>query len=204
MASQLYTHLTLNNLIEPFQSGFRKFHSTETALVKVTNDLLLAADSDCLSVLILLVLSPAFDTVDHSLLLSRLESVFGITETALNCFKSYLSDHRQFVSMGGYKSKIGSVKFGVPQGSLLSPLLFCMYIFPLGHLLRSLGLNFHFYADDTQVYIHSKPGDYPAVAFLEHCISEIKIWMSQNVLCLNSVLSRCTHEGGYRNTQTRT
>ncbi len=77
--------------------------------MKVTNDQLLAADSGCLSILILLDLSAVFDTVDHSLLLSRLESVFGIKETALNWFKSYLSDHRQFVSMGGHKSKNGSL-----------------------------------------------------------------------------------------------
>ncbi len=147
--------------------------------MKVTNDLLLAADSGCLSILILLDLSAAFDAVDHSLLLYCLESMFGITETALNLFKSYLSDRRQFVCMGRHKSKIGSVKFGVPQGSLLSPLLFCMYIFPLGHYLRSLCLNYHLYADNTQVYIHSKPGDYPAVAFLEHCISEINLRVSK-------------------------
>ncbi len=85
VASQLYTHLTLNNLFEPLQSGLCKLHSTETALVKVTNNLLIAADSGSLSILILLDLSAAFDTVvDHSLLLSRLETVFGITDTALN------------------------------------------------------------------------------------------------------------------------
>ncbi len=83
--------------------------------MKVTNVLLLAADSGCLSILIFLDLSAVFDTVDRSLLLSRLESVFGITETALNWFKSHLSDQRQFVSMGGHKSIIGSVKFGVPE-----------------------------------------------------------------------------------------
>ncbi len=184
MASQLYTQLTLNNLFEPLQSGFCKLHSTETAFFKVTNDLLVAADSGSLSVLILLDLSAAF--VDHSLLLSRLETVCGITDTALNWFKSYLSDRRQFVSLRGCKSNIGSVQFGVPQGSVLSPLLFSMYIFPLRQFLRSLGLKINFYADDTQIYIHSKSGDNSAVAFLEHCISEVKIWMSQNFLCLNS------------------
>ncbi len=61
-----------------------------------------------------------------------------------------------------------------------------MYIFPLGQLLRSLGLKFHFYADDTQIYIHTKPGDTTAIGFLEHSIAEIKKWMSQNFLCLNS------------------
>lgn len=131
-------------------------------------------------------LRAAFDTVDHSLLLNRLENVFGLTDIVLHWFKSFLSDRKQFVSLGGCKSKAGTVQFGVPQGSVLSPLLFSMYIFPLGQLLRSLGLNYHFYADDTQIYIHSKPADTTAITFLEHSISKIKMWMSQNFLCLNS------------------
>ncbi len=147
---------------------------------------MIAADSGYLSILVLLDLSAAFDTVDHAVLLTRLVTVFGVTDTVLNWFKSYLSDRRQFVSLGGCRSKVGSVKFGVPQGSILSPLLFSMYIFPLGQLLRSLGLNFHFYADDTQIYIHTKPGDTTAIGFLEHSIAEIKKWMSQDFLCLNS------------------
>lgn len=154
VASQLLSHLTANNLFEPLQSGFRKFHSTETALVKVTNYLLIASDSGCLSILILLDLSAAFDTVDHSLLINLLETVFGVSDTALKWFKSYLSDRKQFVVMGGCRSEVGVVKSGVPQGSILGPLLFCIYIFPLGQLLKSLGLNFKFDADDTQIYIH--------------------------------------------------
>ncbi len=75
MASQLHTHLIDNNLFEPLQSGFRKLYSTETALVKVTNDLLIAADSGYLSILVLLDLRAAFDTVDHAVLLTRLETV---------------------------------------------------------------------------------------------------------------------------------
>ncbi len=179
VASQLISHLTENNLFEPLQSGFRKFYSTETALVKVTNDLLIASDSGCLSILILLDLNAAFDTVDHLVLITRLETVFGVSDIALNWFRSYLSDCKQFVSMGGFRSKIGVVQSGVPQGSILGPLLFNIYIFTLGQLLRSLGLKFHLYADDTQIYIHTKPNDTVSVDFLSTCISKIKEWMSQ-------------------------
>ncbi len=100
VASQLISHLTENNLFEPLQSGFRKFYSTETALVKVTNDLLIASDSGYFSILILLDLSAAFDTVDHLVLITRLEAVFGVSDIALNWFRSYLSDHKQFVFHG--------------------------------------------------------------------------------------------------------
>ncbi len=100
--------------------------------------------------------------------------------------KTILSDRKQFVSMGGFRSKIGVVQSGVPQGSILGPLLFNIYIFTLGQLLRSLGLKFYLYADDTQIYIHTKPNDTVSVDFLSTCISKIKEWMSQHFLCLNS------------------
>ncbi len=182
VASQLLSHLSSNNLFEPLQSGFRKLHSTETALVKVTNDLLMAFDSGRLSILILLDLSAAFDTIDHSILIIRLETVFGVSDSALKWFKSYLSDRKQFVVMGGCRSEVGVVYSGVPQGSVLGPLLFSISIFPLGQLLRTLGLNFHYYADDTQIYIHSKPDVNMPVSFLSQCFTGIKKWMFENVL----------------------
>uniref|UniRef100_A0A8C1UV32 Reverse transcriptase domain-containing protein n=1 Tax=Cyprinus carpio TaxID=7962 RepID=A0A8C1UV32_CYPCA len=186
VASQLFSHLSSNDLFEPFQSGFRKLHSTETALVKVTNDLLMASDSGRLSILILLDLSAAFDTIDHSILITRLETIFGVSDSALKWFKSYLSDRKQFVAMGDCKSEVGVVHCGVPQGSVLGPLLFSTYIFPFGQLLRTLGLNFHFYADDTQIYIHSKLDVNMPVSLLSQCFTEIKKWMYEIFLCLNS------------------
>uniref|UniRef100_A0A3Q3FYF7 Reverse transcriptase domain-containing protein n=1 Tax=Labrus bergylta TaxID=56723 RepID=A0A3Q3FYF7_9LABR len=117
VANQLRDFLHDNSLFEEFQSGFRVHHSTETALVKVTNDLLLASDRGLLSVLVLLDLSAAFDTIDHRILLYRLEHLLGITGTALSWFESYLSDRSQFVHFNVESSMHTKVYHGVPQGS---------------------------------------------------------------------------------------
>lgn len=84
-------------------------------MVKITNDLLIASDSGYLSVLILIDLSSAFDTVDHSVLFTRVENVFGVSGIDFNWFKAYLTDPTQFVAMSGIRSKFGVVKSGVPQ-----------------------------------------------------------------------------------------
>ncbi len=97
-SSQLYCFLEKNYICEDFQSGLRPSHSTETALIRVTNDLLLSSDRGCISLLVLLDLSVAFDTIDHSILLNILKNSFGISGSALAWFKSYLSDRDQFLS----------------------------------------------------------------------------------------------------------
>ena len=136
VAVQLCVHLQKNNQFEDSQSGFREHHSTETALVKVTNDLLLASDSRLVSVLVLLDLSAAFDTIDYSILLQRVEHVIGIKGTALDWFKSFLSGRFQFVLVGEESSSHTRVSHGVPQGSVLGPILFTLYMLPLGNHIR--------------------------------------------------------------------
>ncbi len=108
-----------------FQSGFRPSHSTETALIRVTNDLLLSSDRGCIS-LVVLDLSAAFDTIDHNICLNRLENFVGISGSALVWFKSYLSDRHQFIAVNEEVSYRSHAQYEVPQGSVLGPLLFTL------------------------------------------------------------------------------
>ena len=186
VTKQLCDFLHNNSLFEDFQSGFRVHHSTETALVKVNNDLLIASDNGLVSVLVLLDLSAAFDTIDHNILLQRLEHQIGIKGTALSWFRSYLSDRSQFVHVNDESSINTTVSHGVPQGSVLGPILFTLYMLPLGNIIRNHSINFHCYADDTQLYLTIKPDESNQLSKLQTCLKDIKSWMSCNVLMLNS------------------
>ena len=185
VASQLHTFLNHHDLYEPFQSGFRSCHSTETALLRIVNDLLLSADSGSLNILILLDLSAAFDTINHNVLISRLSAI-GVSGTALNWFQSYLTNRKQFVTLGPHQSPKSPVTRGVPQGSVLGPLLFLIYILPLGQIIRSHGLNFHCYADDIQLYLTTPSPSDPPPRSLTECLSDLKLWMQNNFLKLNT------------------
>ncbi len=142
---------------EEFQSVFRPRHSTEMALVKITNDLLLVSDQGCISLVVLLDLSAAFNTIDHDILIDWLQNYTGIQGKALRWFRSYLSDRYHFFYFNGESSQLSPVKYGVRQGSVLGPLLFSIYMLPLGNIIRKYGISFRCYANDNQLYISSRP-----------------------------------------------
>ena len=187
--NQIHGHLVRNNLYPVAQSAYRRNHSTETALLKVMNDILLNMNKQHVTILVLLDLSAAFDTVDHSILLNRLSSKLGLNGTALAWFRSYLSGRSQRVSVRGTVSDKFDLRYGVPQGSCLGPLLFTVYASALFDVLEKHLPNVHCYADDSQLYISFSPkahsGQADAVASIEHCIQDIRQWMSQDKLVMN-------------------
>ena len=183
---QLRSHLETNKLSEILQSAYRAQHSTETALLKVTNDILTDCDSGNVSLLTSLDLSAAFDTIDHSILLQRLEITFGVSGTALEWFKSYLSNRHQAVVIKGKKSSDHLIKYGVPQGSVLGPVLFTLYTQPLVQEIVKFNLKYHFYADDTQQYDSVQCKSFEDLCHrMECCIKCVKKWMNENRLMLN-------------------
>ena len=153
VTNQLNEHITRNGLIELMQSAYRSRHSMETALLKVTDDMLRALDNQEVMCLALLDLSAAFDMVNHVILLRHLESNFGITDTALAWIRSYLSDCSQKVVVGKAKSDPVTLAFGVPQGSILGPILFTLYTSLLGQICTRHGITHHFYEDNQEIYL---------------------------------------------------
>ena len=127
MHERLYNFLTKHNVIYELQFGFRKKHSTTHALMKLTEDIRHSLDSGNFSCGVFIDLQKAFDTVDHNILLAKLEH-YGVRGTTNEWFKSYLSKRKQFVSINGFISENVEMNYGVPQGSVLGPLLFLIYI----------------------------------------------------------------------------
>ena len=149
---RLFEHMTLHNLHSKYQHGYKAFHGTETMLLKVVNDVLIGFDSNTATILLLIDLSAAFDTVDISKLLDILEKDIGIKGTALHWFNSFLTGRTQCVKIENSLSDVLPVIFGVPQGSVLGPILFNIYISSLSHVIRNLGFSTSGYADDNNAY----------------------------------------------------
>ncbi len=182
--NQVSLFLSQNNKLDAKQSGFRSGHSTETALLSVTEALRIAKADSKSSVLILLDLSAAFDTVNHQILLSTL-SLLDIIGIPLRWFESYLTGRSFRVAWGGEVSKAHKLVTGVPQGSVLGPLLFSTYTTSLAPIIQAHGFSYHFYADDTQLYLSFRPDDPTVAARISGCLADISAWMKEHHLQLN-------------------
>ena len=187
VANCLRSHIYKNGLSNVSQSAYNQFHSTETALLKVHNDINLNIDNGKVTALTLLDLSAAFDTIDHNILITRLSTWYGISGTAVSWFTSYLTYRQQAIKIGNCFSDMLPTPCGVPQGSVLGPLLFTLYTTPLSSVIQSHNLDHHLYADDTQIYISlTTPDDCHSLNQLKDCLQDVHLWMKNSKLKLNA------------------
>ena len=185
---QIHEHMVDMSLYPIAQSTYRENYSTETTLLKVKNDILLNMNKQHVTLLVLLDLSAAFDTVDHDILLTALNKQ-KLGGRAFEWFRSYLSGRCQQISVRGCQSESFNLNCGVSQGSCLGPLLFTIYTSSLIDVVEDYLPSVHCYADDIQLYISFNPvdktGHSDAIAAIESCIQVIRSWMHDNKLLLN-------------------
>ena len=168
------------------QSAYKRLHSTEIALLKIQNDIATSLDSGKAVAHTLLDLSAAFDTIDHTILFNSLRDWFGVDGTVLMWIKPYLTNRRQKVKWGNSFSDAFSLPYGVPQGSVLGPLLFTIYTTPLSHIIYSFNVTHHLYADDTQIYLAVDCRNFDFnIAELTECLAFIQKWIDGVRLKLN-------------------
>lgn len=183
---QLVAHLDSNRLMPKDQSAYRRGHSTETAIMKVFGDIVDATANGQLALLCSLDLSAAFDTVDHDILIHRLERSYGFNGQVLAWLNGYLTNRTQSVWWNGSMSSTRPAHFGVPQGSVLGPLLFVLYVADIGSIVSSAGLLSHAYADDSQIYGFCSPDETDGLRVrILNCISAVNHWTAVNRLALN-------------------
>ena len=181
MHIRLYAFLERHNILFQNQFGFRKNNSTIYALAQITEMIKVSIDSGKYGCGIFIDLRKAFDTVNHEILLNKLEH-YGIRGNILKWFQSYLSNRKQYVSVNGHSSDLLDITCGVPQGSVLGPLLFLLYINDLPNISKVL--NFYLFADDTNIYYESE-----TLHELENTINKelnkLYLWLNVNRLSLN-------------------
>ena len=182
---QLQEHFDQHSLLPKHQSAYRQYHSTETTLLNICDNILKnMEDGKCTSI-VSLDLSVAFNTVNHTILLEVLNCYFGITEHALSWISSYLSSRRFQVQVGHLTSKMVEIDFSVPQGSILGPILFNCYASTLMEIIPDRKDSFlSGYADDHTI-IHSFNPDDNINQIIENDIDKIKMWMEDNQLKMN-------------------
>ena len=186
---QFMEYSNCNGLLPDYQSAYRANFSCETALVKLMNDLLWSMEHQQITALMAIDLSAAFDTVDHEVLLSVLKVKFGISESALKWFDTYLHPRSCKVNIGATYSEAQELTFSVPQGSCAGPVLYLAYASTLQEIVPD-GIDLHGYADDHALKIAFDPSDDNSIIIainqLENSAKDIKVWMDKNRLKMNS------------------
>ena len=177
----MYKFFSDNNLIYPLQFRFRQKYSTVHALISLAENIRKNLDKENIGCGIFVDLQKAFDTTEHDILLSKLEH-YGICGLANEWFKSCLSNRKQFVSINGYDSNLADVKFGVPQCSVLGPLLFLVYINDLKQALKFCKL--HHFADDTNL-IHFSKSVNRLNKYVNLDLKNLTYWLNANRISLN-------------------
>ena len=181
MHKHLYVFLENHNILFQNQFGFRRNNSTVYALAQITEIIIESIDKGKYGRGIFIDLRKAFDTVNHGILLKKLEH-YGIRGNMLDWFQSYLSDRKQYVDINGKSSELLEITCGVPQGSVLGPLLFLIYINDLPNINKIL--NFYLYADDTNIYYESSSLD-KLERTVNGELNKLYLWLNVNQLSLN-------------------
>lgn len=189
LKQQIIEYLTDNNKFNKFQSAYRRFHSTSSALLNICDDIRHNMDSKKVTILALLDFSKAFDTINHYMLCQKLSTQFNFSSTAISLIFSYLSNRFQSVLSDDKLSDSLPVLSGVPQGSVLGPILFSLYISDVTECIKFC--KYHLYADDLQIYNASQIMNVGlAVQFINGDLQRITDWAAQNYLKLNSAKSQ--------------
>ena len=194
--SKVFERIVCNQLIEFIDNrqiykdtvtGFRKGFSTGSALLKLRDDIKKAMNASELSIIVLIDFSKAFDTISHDTLVKTLHK-YGFSREFLHWTLSYLSGRRQYVQLDSNKSKFMTTYFGVPQGSILGPLLFNLYVNDLKECFPSKSIQ---YADDTTIYESCRPSNIQnAVSKLNETLTKLETWSNDNSLAINAVKSK--------------
>ena len=180
--NQLYKYLQDNNLIYEYQSGFRNGYSTDSAIINLTDTIRHNTDKGYMTGLILLDLQKAFDTVNHEILCHKLTAI-GLGKNSVDWFKSYLSNRSQFVELDGIRSSEQSITCGVPQGSILGPLLFLLHVKNMISVIDG-SCKLYLYADDSILSVVGKKVDEIEMA-LSRNMESVRIWLLRNKLSLH-------------------
>src|ERR1043165_1048042 len=181
MYNRLYDYVTKMKILYPSQHGFQTGHSTSMALLTIQDNISTVIDKNEFAIGIFLDIAKAFDTVDHNILLAKLQNI-GIRGINLCWFRNYLTNRQQLVASRGHLSKLRLIKFGVPQGSVLGPLLFLLFINDLPN--ASPLVDFILFADDSNVFISHKTYE-GLFQLVNQELQKVADWFKSNKLSLN-------------------